>query len=206
MTSTTGPEDPTGPPPSGSPWPTPAGTEVPARRRRRGVAPWVAVVLTVALVAASALAGYLWVRGDRWAQYAHDVEHQARGVGEDLAQLRTEHDGTVAELAAVNEQLGAARTRITELADEKAQVGDDREIQRQLVDYQERVSQAAATVASALTTCTQAQNQLIGYLENAAAYDPAGLAQFKGEVQRVCAAATDANTELQRQLAAGTDG
>jgi chromosome segregation ATPase len=163
-------------------------------------------VLSVLLVLVTALAAYLWVRADRYEQYAADVESQARVIGTDLATLRAEHDGTVAELAAVNEQLATAQTRITELADEKAQVGDDREVQRQLVDYQQRVSQAAANVASALTTCIDAQNQLITYLGDAAAYDPADLARFHTDVQGVCATATEANTELQRQLAAGATG
>ncbi|WP_282945398.1 hypothetical protein [Cellulomonas endometrii] len=234
MTSATGPLDPTGPPrPTGSSsWPgpgtAPGPTAVhpddadgvrpaePARpphdhahvapappRRRR---PWAVVVLSVLLVLVTALSAYLWVRTVRYEEYAQDVEDQARTIGTELATLRTEHEGTVGELAAVNDQLATAQTRITELADEKAQVGDDREVQRQLVDYQQRVSQAAANVASALSTCIEAQNQLITYLEDAAAYDPADLARFKGDVQGVCAVATEANTELQRQLAAGATG
>jgi chromosome segregation ATPase len=164
------------------------------------------VVLSVLLVLVTALSAYLWVRTVRYEEYAQDIEDQARAIGTELATLRTEHEGTVGELAAVNDQLATAQTRITELADEKAQVGDDREVQRQLVDYQQRVSQAAANVASALSTCIDAQNQLITYLENSAAYDPTDLARFKGDVQNVCAVATEANTELQRQLAAGADG
>lgn len=231
MTSATGPNDPIGPPrPTGpSPWPgpgSPTATRPPvpdadaspgaghhpghahlappaAPRRRR---PWAVVVLAVLLVLVTALAAYLWVRTDRFEQYADDIEAQARVIGTELATLRAEHDGTVSELGAVNEQLSTAQTRITELADEKAQVGDDREVQRQLVDYQERVSQAAANVASALTTCIDAQNQLITYLGDAAAYDPADLERFKSDVQGVCATATEANTELQRQLAAGATG
>lgn len=229
MTSATGPNDPIVPtrPTGSAPWSGPGSSTTteplvtgphagpghpehahlappPAPRHRRG--PWAVVVLSVLLVLVTALAAYLWVRTDRYEQYAADVESQARVVGTDLAALRAEHDGTVAELAAVNAQLATAQTRITELADEKAQVGDDREVQRQLVDYQQRVSQAAANVASALTTCIDAQNQLITYLGDAAAYDPADLARFNTDVQGVCATATEANTELQRQLAAGATG
>jgi signal transduction histidine kinase len=235
VTSATGPLDPTGPPrPTGSSsWPGPgtgstaihpddadrAGpgpdeppqghdhahlADPPAPRHRRR--PWAVVVLSVLLVLVTALSAYLWVRTVRYEEYAQDIEDQARAIGTELATLRTEHEGTVGELAAVNDQLATAQTRITELADEKAQVGDDREVQRQLVDYQQRVSQAAANVASALSTCIDAQNQLITYLENSAAYDPTDLARFKGDVQNVCAVATEANTELQRQLAAGADG
>lgn len=173
--------------------------------RRRGRT-WLVVVLAVLLAGTTALSTYLWIRTVRYEEYAAGIEQQARAIGTDLATLRAEHDGTVGELAAVNEQLSTAQDRITQLADEKAQVGDDREIQRQLVDYQARVSRAAANVASALSTCIDAQNQLITYLENAAAYDPADLQRFKGDVQGVCKAATDANAELQRQLAAGAGG
>nr|WP_240934768.1 hypothetical protein [Cellulomonas sp. IC4_254] len=162
--------------------------------------------MSVLLVLVTALAAYLWVRTVRYEEYAAGVEAQGRTIGTELATLRTQHDGTLAELDAVNEQLSTAQSRITQLADEKAQVGDDREVQRQLVDYQERISQAAANVASALSTCIDAQNQLITYLEDAQAYDPADLERFKSDVQGVCNAATVANTELQRQLAAGATG
>ncbi|WP_262348238.1 hypothetical protein [Cellulosimicrobium cellulans] len=235
MTSATGPHDPIGPPrPAGpSPWSDtatrpeavppvehpathpddrPAGRHPehshlappPGQRRRRR--PWAVVALSVLLVLVTALAAYLWVRTVRFEEYADGLEAEGRAIGTELATLRTQHEGTVAELSAVTEQLATAQGRITQLADEKAQVGDDREVQRQLVDYQERISQAAANVASALSTCIDAQNQLITYLEDAAAYDPADLQRFKSDVQGVCNAATVANTELQRQLAAGATG
>jgi signal transduction histidine kinase len=235
VTSATGPHDPFGPPrPAGpSSWPDTAtrpdaATPVehpathpddrpavrhaehshlappPAPRHRRR--PWAVVILSVLLALVTALASYLWVRTVRYEEYAAGIEAQGRAIGTELATLRTQHDGTLAELDAVNEQLSTAQSRITQLADEKAQVGDDREVQRQLVDYQERISQAAANVASALSTCIDAQNQLITYLENAQAYDPADLQRFKSDVQGVCNAATVANTELQRQLAAGATG
>lgn len=176
------------------------------RHRRRAWTVATVSVLSVLLVATGALATYLWLVTDRQDQRAAEIEAQARQIGTQLATLRAEHEGTLGELAGVNDQLTTAQERITQLADEKAQVGDDREVQRQLVDYQARVSQAAANVASALSTCIDAQNQLITYLEDAASYDPADLERFKGDVQGVCAAATEANTELQRQLAAGATG
>lgn len=176
----------------------------PAPRHRRR--PWAVVVLSVLLVAVTALSTYLWLLTERQHERSAEIEAQARVIGTDLATLRAEHDGTLGELAGVTDQLATAQERITQLADEKAQVGDDREVQRQLVDYQARVSQAAANVASALSTCIDAQNQLITYLEDAQSYDPADLDRFKGQVGDVCAAATAANTELQRQLSAGATG
>lgn len=191
--------------PAGTPHAEHAHLAPPPAPRRRGRT-WAVVVLAVLLAAVTALSTYLWIRTVRYEEYAADIEQQARDIGTELATLRAEHEGTVGELTAVNEQLTTAQERITQLADEKAQVGDDREVQRQLVDYQARISQAAANVASALSTCIDAQNQLITYLEDAASYDPADLERFKGDVQGVCKAATDANAELQRQLAAGATG
>ncbi len=232
MTPATGSQDPTGPFDAPGSWTTqppaptvpatdtgtdasPAGVEAgaqpagrthlataaPARRR-----PWGVIVLAILLALAVALSTYLWVRTVRFEHYADGIEAQARQIGSDLTQLRTEHDGTVGELAAVTDQLSTAQQRISELADEKAQLGDDRAVQQQLADYQQRVSKAAANVASALSTCIDGQKQLITYLGDAAAYDPTELATFRDQVTKVCGAATDANTELQRELSAGAGG
>ena len=67
-------------------------------------------------------------------------------------------------------------------------------------DYQARVSQAAGRVATALANCIDGQKQLIGYLQNAAAYDATQLAAFQAQVDDVCTEATDANTQLQLEL------
>lgn len=174
----------------------------PSHRRPRALT----AALIVLLVAVSALAAYLWVRGDRWADYAEHVESDARTIGGDLAQLRTDHAGTVAELQTVQEQLTASQQRVTELAAEKAEVGDDREAQRQLVDYQERISAAAGTVATSLNECITRQQELLGYLDNPEAYDPADVTRFRGEVDALCASASAANTSLQQELARGTTG
>lgn len=168
-----------------------------AQRRRLRI---IAVVLTVLLIAASALAAFFWVRSDRWAAYADHVEQDAGVIGEDLTVLRAQHDETVAELGRVQDQLAASQQRVTELAAEKAEVGDDREAQRQLVDYQERISAAAGTVASSLTECINRQQELVGYLDNAAAYDPADLEQFRQQVDSLCASAASANDALQQEL------
>jgi len=172
------------------------------RRRLRSIA----LVLAVLLVGVSALAAFFWVRGDRWAAYAAGVESDAGEIGEDLAQLRAEHEGTVAELTTVQEQLAASQQRVTELAAEKAEVGDDREAQRQLVDYQERISAAAGSVATSLNECINRQQELLGYLDNAAAYDPADVTRFRQQVDALCASASTANDSLQQELARGATG
>ncbi|NMR20582.1 hypothetical protein HIR71_10195 [Cellulomonas fimi] len=167
----------------------------PGRRRR-----WPVVVLAVLLVLALALAGYLWTTTRAYQERAAGIEEQAREIGTQLTTTRAELAGATAELEAVRSQLDTAQARITALADEKAQVGDDREAQRQLVDYQQRVSEAAGVVASALTRCVEGQDQLIAYLGNAAAYDPAELARFGTQVESLCRSATEANQSLQEEL------
>ena len=63
------------------------------------------------------------------------------------------------------------------------------------------MSAAAGTVASALDRCVQGQDQLIGYLKDASAYDPAQLESFGTQVSGLCQSATDANKALQDELA-----
>ena len=172
-----------------------APLDVPAPRRRRAV-----VVLAALLVLALGLAGYLWTTTRAYQERAAAIEAEARSIGTQLTTTRAELAGVTAELEAVRDQLDTAQARITALADEKAQVGDDREAQRQLVDYQQRVSEAAGIVASALTRCIEGQDQLIAYLGNAAAYDQAELAQFGTQVETLCRSATEANQSLQEEL------
>jgi hypothetical protein len=154
-----------------------------------------------ALVLALVLAGYLLTTTRAYQQRAAWGESKARVIGTDLATTRNDLQGATAELEAVRAQLTTARARITALADEKAQVGDDREAQRQLVDYQQRVSKAAGTVASALEQCVQGQDTLIGYLNNPGAYTPAQLTAYGTQVNGLCRSATDANKSLQDELA-----
>jgi hypothetical protein len=176
--------------------PTPADP-APRRRRRR----WLVALLVVLLVAALGAAGYLYATTRAYAERLQWTEQQARAIGADLTLTRSELDGARAEIEALQGQLTTAQERITALADEKAQIGDDREAQRQLLDYQARVSEAAGTVASALDRCVQGQDQLIAYLEDAESYDPAQLTRFGSDVEALCQSASDANEALQSELA-----
>lgn len=182
---------PPAPTPAGNPAPTPA-----TRRPRR----WPVVVLALAAILLSGTTVYLWRTSDAWQRRAADYEAVSIDLGGELGSTRLELETTTAELEAVTDQLTTAQARILELADEKAQIGDDREAQRLLVDYQERVSEAAGRVALALDQCVRGQNQLIGYLENAELYAPEDLAAFEADVADLCQAATDANTALQSEL------
>lgn len=181
-----------------------AGARVPAARKAGAAA---AVVLVAAL---ATLSGYLWVSATEWREQAGGYERTARNLGDDLATTRNQLAGSQAELEAVRAQLSTAHERIVELADEKNQALDDWEITQQLVDYQQRVSEAAGTVALALDQCVQGQQELIGYLQqqvdpppgpSATPYDPAQVVEFETQVEALCQEASEANIALQLELA-----
>jgi hypothetical protein len=136
----------------------------------------------------------------RWQDDSALWEARARGYAEEVGTLRAELDGVNAELVSSREQLATATQRITDLANEKAQLGDENVASKQYLDYQMRVSEAASVVATALGQCTQAQSQLISYLEDADAYDPADLERFAGDVEGLCDQANKANEQLQQEL------
>ena len=98
------------------------------------------------------------------------------------------------------DQLSTATARITDLANEKAQLGDENVASQQYLDYQTQVSAAAATVASALGQCVSGQEQLVGYLKDAEQYEAADLSRYERQVNALCADADDANEALQREL------
>ena len=174
------------------------GLMAPALRHRRR--PWAVLALSIALALTLGLGTYLLLATRANERRSAQWEAAARTTGIQLTQTRSELDGMNSEVAAMRDQLTTAQARITQLADEKAQLGDDRALQRQLVDYQQRISAAAGKVATALSTCIDGQYKLIGYLENPSAYDQTDLARFRSDVQTVCGAATDANSALQREL------
>ncbi|QHT58230.1 hypothetical protein GXP71_04995 [Cellulomonas sp. H30R-01] len=149
---------------------------------------------------AALLTVYLIRTTSAWQRSSAQWEDLARTHGTALAQAQTDLEAAQAELTDTQTQLAAAQQRITELADEKARLGDTSASQQQLADYQARVSQAAGQVATALANCIDGQQRLIGYLRESDQYDPSDLQRFATDVDRVCGAATDANASLQREL------
>jgi len=185
-------------------------------RRRRGFRITVVAAVGVALLGTAGLAAYLYASATGWRDHADAYLSQSESLAEELSTTRGDLAGAQAELQAVREQLSTAHARITELASEKAQISDEWELTQQVVDYQERVSDAAGQVALALDQCVRSQQELIGYLARAAEesdggtsgptsipppYDPAQLAQFEADVEAFCQAASEANISLQQELA-----
>jgi hypothetical protein len=157
-------------------------------------------VLAVLLLLVTVTTAYLWRTTLAWEDRADRWEAAAREQAAGAAALQTNLDGVSSELAASRDQLDTATARITQLADEKAQLGDENVVSQQYLDYQRRVSEAAGAVATALGQCIRSQAELIGYLEEPEAYDPADLERFAGDVQALCDEANDANEQLQQEL------
>ena len=158
------------------------------------------VLLVVTVLVAGPLVAYLWRTTDEWRASSDQWEGLARGTAAELERTRGDLAAAQRTLDDTREQLTTAQERITELADEKARLGDDSAAQQQLADYQARVSQAAGKVATALATCIAGQAQLIGYMDDAQSYEPEELARFRQDVDDVCGQATEANEQLQDEL------
>ena len=157
-------------------------------------------VLAVVLVATIAVGAYLWLTTVRWQRNSAEWEEKAHGYAEEVATLRMQLDGANSELEAVRDQLSTATARIKDLANEKAQLGDENVVSQQYLDYQTQVSAAAATVASALGQCVSGQEQLVGYLKEADQYEAADLRRYEQQVGSLCADAEQANAALQQEL------
>lgn len=168
--------------------------------RRWLLGAWAALFVFAALLA------YVGIAGATWKNYADQIDNVNSELGTTVAQLRTDLAGTHAELEVVHTQLATAQTRISELANEKAQVGDQSEFRKQLLEYQQRISVAGGTVASKLTTCIAGLRQLIDVLQtqpgggNSAGNDSSQVTQLKERVDKECAEAQSANDNLQKEL------
>ncbi|MEU2201218.1 hypothetical protein [Isoptericola sp. NPDC019482] len=183
------------PPPPDQPPPTGGGA--PARRRRGRTA---VTVLAVLLAGSLGIGAYLWVTTTRWQSHSATWEGEARGYADRVAALDAELAATDAELVAAREQLATATARITDLANEKAQLGDENVASQQYLDYQRRVSEAAGVVTTALGDCVDAQSQLITYLEDRGSYDAKDLDRFASDVETLCRQASKANDQLEQEL------
>lgn len=174
---------------------TPDPAQAPEPRRGRG-----SRVLAVLLVATIAVGAYLWLTTVRWQRTSAEWEDKAHEHAEEVASLRMQLDGVSSELQGARDQLSTATARITDLANEKAQLGDENVASQQYLDYQTQVSGAAATVASALGQCVSGQEQLVGYLKDANQYEAADLRRYEQQVNALCADAEQANETLQQEL------
>ncbi len=206
-------------PPDRPPAEAPQSGRTHGRRSR-----WVVITLAVALVLALGAGGYLLNLSRAWQERAEALEGTAHDLGGELGQVRAELEESRSTLALVESQLDGAQEQIHELADTVAQTGDDREVQRQVAEYQGQVSAAATAVAEAMDQCIASQQALITHLEEAArpaptatpsatpdataepedAEEPAvDVAALREDTARLCQLADDANASLQERLGEG---
>jgi len=193
------------PPPGGPPLDTTlAGGPPPPRRSRASTA---LVAVSVALLLALGLTGYLYWTTDRWQQRADSA---AAAEAEARAQLAA----ATAERATVRTQLEASNARLLELAGENAQTADEREALRQLAEenadlarqnaelatQQNEIAVAAAEAASRLAVCATSQDRLLGLVIAIDEQDPAEVQAQAAQVDADCAAAQEASAALGRLL------
>src|SRR5699024_10123738 len=117
-----------------------AGRATGRRPHRR----WPLVALGLALALTIGGGVYLATLAGAWSDHAAEVDGTARELGGELAETRAELEETQGTLALVESQLDAAQEQIHELADTAAQFGDDREVQRQVAEYQTELFTAAS--------------------------------------------------------------
>ena len=163
---------------------------------RRRAPRWLiatAILLALALVAAAALATYLWRATDEWTAESDRLAAVATDLAAERDALTADLDQARRDLAATEEQLREAQDRITELAEEKAQTADEREVAR-------LVAGDVVGVANQLEVCVRGQGQLITALEDAEAYDPASVSEFARQVADACSQALAGSEEIKRQL------
>lgn len=163
----------------------------------------LSIVLALLLVGAGAGGHHLWQVADAWVVRDGEWRAHSRGLATELAETSRDLDDTVAELGVVRGQLDEAQARISELADEKAQLGDEHAVVRQLADYQERVSQVATAVVTALDGCIASQQQLIRWhrdVTDPEEEDLEAYGELSAAMSEVCRSAQKAKEALQEEL------
>lgn len=182
---------------------TAAIDRIPVARHKLGIA--VTILLTLLLIAAVWISLHLRNVSLDWETQVEEVKAQNYELGGRLA----DEQAQVVDLQSANDQLTSqlktAQQKVLELADEKAQQGDDVEFYARQIDDLTVALSTAAGVANALDRCIEGQTQLVGYLKDLASdapvYDPIEVAAYETSLNAKCDNAVAANDELQQLLA-----
>lgn len=165
-----------------------------AAARRRS--PWLIAFTTflgLAVVAAGALATYLWRTTDEWRAEAEERGAAAAQLEEQRDELAAELDQAQRDLTATEDQLGEVQDRLLSLANEQAQTDDQ-------LAVTQIIAQDVADVAAQLHQCVQGQDTVIDALENIEQYDPDSVADTAAAVREDCDQARQASEDLERRL------
>lgn len=131
-------------------------------RPQRKVSTLTALVAVIAvLVCACAYVTYLAVR---WSDFGEATHAANQELGLSIAQTTEELESARASLEATRSQLTTAQQRISELANEKAEAGDDREQQRIRAEDTFAVATESLGVSSDLAQCLTLQNTALSHL------------------------------------------
>jgi hypothetical protein len=120
----------------------------------------LAILLGLAVVACAYL-GYL---ANRWSDFGSETHSANFQIGRELATTQAELDAAQESLKATRSQLSTAQQRISELAKEKALVGDDRELQRIQAQDTAALAQESLAISRELGRCLEMQGEYTGYL------------------------------------------
>jgi hypothetical protein len=143
---------------------------------------------------------YLWGINNQWQARANDLSDEAHGLSSRLTDARTQVVTLQTQIDGLSEQLDTTQARLIQLADEKAQEGDDAAYaQQQISLYQELATQGGA-VSVALNRCINEMDKLVVYLKNPGSYDPGEVAAFEASVNVICDNAQSANAAFQSAL------
>lgn len=125
------------------------------------------IIVLSALLAVLALAcGYLLFLCIKWSDFG-DATHAANyDLGKQLAATETALDSARTSLDNTRSQLTTAQERISELAKEKALVGDDREEQRLIAEDTTAVATEALAVSRDLGKCVEVQSKYVNALSD----------------------------------------
>ena len=147
----------------GSDVPSNAQSKPPTRKRRSRFIRIATVALISALFAGTVTSIVL---AQRWSQYSTQVDAANVRLGEQISQTLADLDSAKASLSSTRDQLATAQKRISQLATEKAQVGDDRENQRILAQDTAAIANEALSTSQDLGQCVSQQTDLVSQLSN----------------------------------------
>jgi hypothetical protein len=162
--------------------------------QRRFVIVTVALVaVTGALIGAGMSALQNRSNAEAWARRAVDAEVE-------LADKRAALDEATAGLDELESLSSGLQERVDELADDKAQSGDNIAMVEMQRDAFERVAQGYADVTAKWQTCVEGHEQYQQVLANPAKYDSGDVKRFLKDLETLCSDAQDADDKLRSQL------
>jgi len=178
---------------------TTALDRIPVSRQRL----WIAVTAVGVILLVVAIVLLLQTRSSalKWEQQVADVQVQNYDLGTRLADEQNQVVTLQGENDQIVGQLKTAQQKVLDLADEKAQQGDNVEFYARQIDELTTALSTAKGVGNGLDRCIEGKTQLIGYLHDSAKYDPIEIANFEESLKIKCDNAVAANVELQRILA-----